>query len=114
MHIDRSVERVVRMQGEEAAAGNRRRLEEETYGETLPLFASALLDSDGRLWIAGSTWPGEGPPDRWTVFAPDGYLLGDVVLPDRLTPLASRGDTLLAVWRDEFDVPHVQLHRIGR
>jgi hypothetical protein len=113
MHIDRSVERVLRMQGEEAAAGNRRRLEEETYGETLPLFASALLDSDGRLWIAGSSWPAEGPPERWSVFAPEGNLLGDIVLPDRLMPLDSRGDTLLAVWRDEFDVPHVQLHRIG-
>jgi hypothetical protein len=46
------------------------------------------------------------------VFSPEGFLLGDVELPERLTPLDSRGDTLLAVWLDEFDVPHLQLRRL--
>jgi hypothetical protein len=111
-YIELQLDRIRRSQGEDAVAAYRPRYDDEQFGESLPLFSRALVDSDGRLWLAGTTWPGTGPPSRWSVFSPEGFLLGDVELPERLTPLDSRGDTLLAVWLDEFDVPHLQLRRL--
>ena len=46
---------------------------------------------------------------------PLGVLLGawgDLEAPDRLRIVDSRGDTVLGIWSDEFDVHYVQLHRI--
>jgi len=111
-YIQIQLDRIQRSQGEDAAARFRQRYEEEQYGEWLPLFSQALVDSDQRLWVAETTWPDSSRPRRWSVFSPEGYLLGDVELPERLTPLDSRGDALLAVWLDEVDVPHLQLHRL--
>ena len=90
----------------------RRRLEEGPWGDILPLFAAALVDRDGRLWIAASTWPSRDFPRRWSLFSEDGVWLGDVVAPERLRILDARGDTVLGVWSDELDVPYVQLHRL--
>ena len=111
-YIELQLDRIRRSQGEDAVAAYRQRYDDEQFGEWLPLFSRALVDSDGRLWVAGTTWPDTGSPSQWSVFSPEGFLLGDVELPERLTPLDSRGDTLLAVWLDEFDVPHVQLRRL--
>jgi hypothetical protein len=110
-YIETELDRIRRSQGEDAVVAARQRYEEEQFGEWLPLFSEALVDSDQRLWVAEAAWPAARPPSRWSVFAPEGYLLGDVELSDRLTPLDSRSDTLLAVWLDDVDVPHLQLRR---
>lgn len=111
-YIETSLERVRSAQGEDAVVRARQSLAEDQYGDEVPLFMSAFVDRDQRLWVSESEWPSDARPRRWSVFAPDGYWLGDIDAPDRVHILDSRGELVLGVWRDEFDVPHLQLHRL--
>lgn len=97
--------------GEGALAIYRRDFAAAMHGETVPLFGRAFVDADGRLWVGESNFPAfQGAPRRWSVFSDRGVWLGDVIPPDRLTLVDARGDTILGFWRDEMDVPYVQLH----
>lgn len=49
----------------------------------------------------------------WDVFDADGRYGGVVELPDRFTPLTIEGDRIYGVFRDEFDVQQVQVHRLS-
>ena len=101
--------------GGEAARIFVRNLENAQYAETLPLFGSAFVDRDQRLWVSEWAWPAltdPPPPLRWSVFSADGHWLGDLEAPDRLRIVDSRGDIVLGIWRDDFDVQYVQLHQI--
>lgn len=109
--IETRLERVRSAEGEAGVVRARQSLADDEYGDVVPLFTSALVDRDQRLWVSASEWPSDGRPRRWSVFAPDGYWLGDIDAPDRVHILDSRGDVVLGVWRNEFDVPHLQLHR---
>jgi hypothetical protein len=81
----------------------------------VPLYARAFVDGDGRLWLGESSFPTfQGLPRRWSVFADDGIWLGDVLAPEGLRVVDARGDTVLGIWRDEFDVEYVQVHEIVR
>ncbi len=100
-------------EGEEGVPRYRNRLEEARRGETVPLFGLAFTDGDGRLWVGESSFPSfQGPPRRWTVFAADGVLLGDVAPPEGVRMVDARGDTVLGIWRDELDIEYVQVHHI--
>ncbi|MGH9158580.1 MAG: hypothetical protein ACRD2X_01135 [Vicinamibacteraceae bacterium] len=100
------------MEGEGAVPRYRRSFEQDRYGEQVPLFSTAFIDRDRRLWVGESTWAAAGPPRRWSVFSSEGHWLGDVEAPDRFTLLDSRGDGVLGIWQDDLDVPYVQLHRL--
>lgn len=113
--VESNLERVRRFEGESAVPRYRRRFDEMEYGEQVPLFGTAFVDADRRLWVSESLWPRvQGAPGRWSVFSPDGVLLGELDVPDGVRVLDSRGDFVLAVWPDELDVPHVQIHRLLR
>lgn len=99
--------------GEHALPDLRRRFQEGARGELAPLFGTAFVDRDQRLWVSESSWPTyDGTPRRWSIFSPDGVWLGDVDAPDRLRPMDARGDVVLGVWHDDVDVPYIQLHRL--
>jgi hypothetical protein len=114
--IDRFVEielaRVRRFQGEEAVPAARARYENEQYGEYVPLFQTAFVDDQERLWVGSSEWPSDRPADTWNVFSPAGQWLGQLEAPDDLRIVDVRGSLILGIWHDAFDVPHVQLHRL--
>jgi hypothetical protein len=109
-YIDGQVEGVLRARGEEAAAATRQRYQSDPYGDEIPLFSSAFVDRDQRLWVSESSWPSEDIPTGWSVFSPEGVWLGDLEAPRRVRLLDARGDTVLGIWHDELDVQHVQLH----
>lgn len=102
-------------QDEAAAARSRRSMEEGPHGDRIPLFQQAFVDQDERLWVGEAVWPElQTPPRRWSLFAPDGAWLGDLMMPPGFKPLDSRGDLVLGVWRDADDLPQVQLRRLVR
>jgi hypothetical protein len=99
-------------EGDEAANARRTRFEASRRAERAPLFGPAFVDGDQRLWVSAATWPPSGTPRTWSVFAPDGVWLGDVVAPDGVRLRDARGDTVLGIWQDELDVPWIQLHAL--
>jgi hypothetical protein len=93
---------------------DRRQLYEEmAVPETMPAYEDLKVDDVGNLWVADY----EPDPDAdllWTVFDPDGRMLGQVVLPSRLDVKQIGDDFVLAVWRDEFEVEHVRLYELSK
>ena len=99
-------------------------LNEAPTPERVPAAAGMLVDDLGYLWIKeydpnydslwlhgaafvvppGGTWHILSPEGRWAILR----------MPRNLTPLDIRGNKLLAVARDEFDVEQVVVHTISR
>ncbi len=85
--------------------------------ETFPAFgwnttsrtAPVLIDDTDHLWVLEYNRPGD-EEYRWSVFDPEGRLLGEVVFPVVLEPMHIGDDFVLGEWRDEFDVEHVRLY----
>jgi YD repeat-containing protein len=102
-----------------------RRLAEATDRSlgTVPRFAAMLADDRGRVWlkqyepsrdaIPVRMWP-PGSGGTWRIVEADGRVVARIRLPDNLSPIAIRGDTLLGVERDDLDVQQFVVYRILR
>lgn len=85
--------------------------------ETFPAFGwnrtgrtpPVLIDDTDHLWVLEYNRPGD-EEYRWSVFDPEGGLLGEVVFPVVLEPMHIGDDFVLGKWRDGFDVEHVRLY----
>jgi hypothetical protein len=53
-------------------------------------------------------------PGRWTVFDPEGRMLGTVATPARFRVFSIGTDYVLGVWRDDMDVEHVRLFTLEK
>jgi hypothetical protein len=82
-----------------------------TFPQTMPAYRRLLVDSEGYFWVEEYRRPDDEIP-RWTVFEPDGQLLGTLTLPTDLRVFEIGADYVLGVWRDELDVEHVRLHEL--
>lgn len=80
---------------------------------TMPAFADLEVDVNGNLWVQEYRGPGDDQP-RWTVFAPDGHVLGWVETPPGLEIQQIGNDFVLGTWQDEMEVEHVRLYELGR
>lgn len=76
--------------------------------ESYPAYSEIEADAARRLWLADYRPPGV-ERRMWTVFGPDGHLLGRVRTPDGLRVLEIGEDYILGVSRDELDVERVQV-----
>ena len=77
-------------------------------------YSNVMVDADGNLWV-GELPVGTLAPRRWTVFSPEGRLLGDVMVPDETFQILDLGaDALLGVWMDDLDVQHVGVYAIRK
>jgi hypothetical protein len=112
--IDRFIEAEVAGIEDANDRRDRRELYEEMdVPETMPAYGDLRLDDQGNLWAADY----EPDPDadlRWTVFDPDGRMLGQVVLPSGLDVKQIGDDFVLAVWRDEYEVEHVRMYELRK
>lgn len=90
--------------------------------KTFPPFRGLEIDAVGNVWVAEYTWPNDAVP-RYTVFSPEGTMLGEVVLPRGIKrervplfdlPLEIGADYVLGVWKDENDVEFVRLYRLEK
>jgi hypothetical protein len=79
--------------------------------ETVPAYRDILVDDVGNLWV--QEYPLlSGEPQRWTVFDPDGVLLGTMEMPPSFQPYHIGSEFVLGRHRDELDIEHVQLYSL--
>jgi hypothetical protein len=75
-----NLEEVRQREGEAAVPRYRQRYEDGAFGDRVPLFERAFFDDDGKLWLSSSEWPKpQAASRRWSIFAPNGTWLGDLV-----------------------------------
>lgn len=79
--------------------------------ETLPAYRSILLDRMGNLWVREYNRPADAMP-RWTVFTPEGEMLGTVSLPDDFDLQDVGDDYLLGTREDELEIEHVVMYEL--
>ena len=84
-------------------------LDEVAYPDTKPAFRSLAADLAGHLWVEGTTGS-LGDAGRWSIFGPEGRLLGQLTTPNGLSILEIGSDYVLARWRDDMDVEYVRLY----
>ena len=81
--------------------------------EVFPAFGVMAVDALGHLWVQDYAGPRVRRP-KWTVFDPDGRLVGNVQTPDRVQILEIGDDYVLGRLSDELDVEYVQLWSLTR
>ena len=113
-YIDAEMDRNSWATGSEAAA-LRRRFEAVPVADHLPAFASIMTDALGHLWVEEYEPPADPRPTRgWTVFDPDGQVLGFVETPKDLSIHEVGEDYILGGARSDLDVEMVQVWPLQR
>jgi len=118
-HLDAYIERGAAGLPEPQRAA-RIREEQEEYRdvrlpETHPAFRRVLADELNHLWIREYTLPGEaGPNPIWTVFDPEGHVLGFMETPAGLRVHQIGEDYILGYATDELGVEYVQVWSLSR
>ncbi len=98
-HIDRMV---AGNPDREARAEWHQGLQSVPVAQHLPAFARVLSDAAGYLWVQEYEAPSERPaPRRWTVFDPEGRVLGFVATPAELTIVEIGEDYIFGTTREE-------------
>ena len=99
----------------EAFAESRREWMATPVAEHFPAFASVMSDRAGHLWVEEYGFPGEEVDGGlWTVFDPDGHVLGLVETPPGLAIHEIGEDYILARVQDDLGVEYVQLWPLER
>jgi hypothetical protein len=104
---------VVRANNMDMAAAERALLEVE-YPPTVPAFSQLMVDSDGHLWVRHYKQRWAGGPETWSVFAPEGHLLGTVDTPESLQVRQIERDFILGIWTDELEIRYVRKYGLLR
>lgn len=106
----RSREEAYRSRGadESVVAARLAELEEalDRHEGPLPYWDAFHVDRLGNVWLGEYTMPGE-PSEEWRVFTRDGTFAGRIELPEVTAILDVTDDRVLAVRRNELDVPAV-------
>ena len=93
----------------------RRRRQITVVAEYHPAYRGARSDAAGYLWVREYDFPfEERPAPLWTVFDPDGRMLGLLETPRGLSVNEIGEDYILGVARDELRVERVQLWPLKR
>lgn len=83
--------------------------------ERMPAFTSVIVDRLHHLWVEEYELPGEERPGSlWTVFDPEGHVLGFVETPEGLEIFEIGEHYILGRVRDELGVEYVQVWPLGR
>lgn len=78
-----------------------------------PPYQDVRTSLDGYIWVQEYARPGT-EPTRWTVFDPQGRLLGGVDLPEHFEVFEIGSDYVLGKYADEFEVEYVRLYELVR
>jgi hypothetical protein len=93
----------------------------EVLPDTLPALGFAMLDEDGRIWVARYQPPDDGgvarsgpesdwrQEDVWHLLDPDGKPVARVRLPPQTRLLAVRRDRVVVVTRDDLDAQTIRV-----
>ena len=118
-HRDAYIERLVSARPPEQQAERRRALQgqlsEVPLPETLPAFDEILADAVGHLWVQEYDLPGEQRQSPlWTVFDPEGHVLGYMETPAGLDVYDIGEDYILGRATDDLGVEYVQVWSLSR
>ena len=118
-HVGAELERRVALRPPEQQADRRRELretfEEVPIAETFPAFDQIVADALGHLWVEEYDLPGEQRPNPlWTVFDPEGGVLGFVETPAGLNIFEIGADYILGRATDDLGVEYVQVWSLSR
>jgi len=118
-HLDAYIEDQVAASPQEERAERRAELRESLrhrhVPETHPAYAAAMSDLADHLWIREYNLPGEGDARPvWTVFGPDGRVLGFMETPAGLSIFEIGEDYILGLARDDLGVEFVQMWTLER
>ncbi len=94
----------------------RRRIRSVPVAERFPAFTSIMVDVLDHLWIREYDLPGkERPAPLWTVFDPDGRVLGLIETPAGFSRIYEIGaDYILGHSFDELGVETIQVWALDR
>ena len=93
----------------------RRSFQSTPLAETFPAFSSIVADAAGNLWVEEYEYPREERPSRlWSVFDPDGRILGLVETPKQIAIGEIGEDYILGWTHDEFDVEVIHIWPLDR
>ena len=93
----------------------RKSLGSTPLAEAFPAFSTILSDAAGNLWVREYDFPREErPAPLWTVFDPEGWVLGFIETPNGLRIGQIGEDYILGHYRDELDIEYVQVWPLGR
>jgi len=84
------------------------------FPQTVPASSQLLLDSEGHLWVRHYSTRWTVGPEHWSVFDPEGVLLGVVETPERLQVRQIEQDFLLGIWTDDLDVRYIREYALVR
>lgn len=114
-YIDRRVARTPPGKQAERRRELRENLAEVPVAETFPAFAQVVADALGHLWVREYDLPGEERANPlWTVFDPDGRVVGFVETPHGLRIHEIGEDHILGRAIDDFGVEYVQVWKLQR
>ena len=83
--------------------------------DTHPAFVTAMADALDHLWVQEHNLPGEGGPNPlWTVFDPEGRVLGFVETPGGLRIHEVGADYILGRATDDLGVEYAQVRPLSR
>ncbi len=119
VHIDATIERRIAELPEEERAERRQRLRENfqeiPLPETFPAYGPALTDVADHLWVQEYDLPGEEVRNPvWTIFDPEGHVLGFVETPAGLSIFEIGEDYILGRATDDLGVEYVQVWPLER
>ncbi len=77
----------------------------------LPPYDRVLIDDVRNLWVEHYRRVGDEEL-TWTVFNPEGIVLGQISVPGRFSILEVGSDYVLGRYQDDLDVEHIQLYRL--
>ena len=93
----------------------RKSLGSTPLAEAFPAFSTILSDTAGNLWVREYDFPREErPAPLWTVFDPEGWVLGFIETPNGLRIGQIGEDYILGHYRDELDIEYVQVWPLER
>jgi hypothetical protein len=112
------IQRYIEAQLANVASDDERRFIESLFAEvpfpeTMPAYRDLQVDALGNLWVEEYERPVDEKP-RWTVFSPDGEMLGVVETPSRFTIYQIGPDFVLGRWTDDLDIEHIRLYELRR
>ena len=118
-HLDAYIEGQVAARPEEQRAERRRQLhemfEDVPLPETHSAFVTAMADALDHLWVQEHNLPGEGGANPlWTVFDPEGRVLGFVETPGGLRIHEVGEDYILGRATDDLGVEYAQVWSLSR
>ena len=99
----------------EAVEERRRVFRASPVAAYFPAFESIMADRVDHVWVEEYESPTDDRPARlWTVFDPEGRVLGHVETPKELEIYEIGEDYILGHTRDELDVEYVQVWPLDR